>query len=105
MSIQLAAQSLTTSTTVCEALLRDTGVALLPGTAFGMEPQQLSARLAYVDFDGVAVLDAARKSAVTTPLNEAFLQAHCAHQLEGIDALCRWAAQASSGQTKTAAAR
>lgn len=105
LQASLATQSLTTSTSVCEALLRDTGVALLPGTAFGMEPQQLSARLAYVDFDGVAVLEAARKNPVATPLNEAFLRAHCAHQLEGIDALCRWASSAGKTSAKATAAR
>ena len=46
-----------TSTQLAEVLLRETGVALLPGTAFGMAPESLSLRLAYVDFDGQAVLN------------------------------------------------
>jgi len=37
---------------LCERLLDDQGVALLPGVEFGMNPTDLSARLAYVDFDG-----------------------------------------------------
>lgn len=86
----LAKAGITTSQKLCEALLADTGVALLPGTAFGMKPEQLSARLAYVDFDGVAVLKAAEKVPLSEPLGASFLTANCAHQLEGIDALCKW---------------
>src|SRR5262249_20109347 len=37
---------------LCEGLLRETGVSLLYGDVFGMPPDHLSARLAYVDFDG-----------------------------------------------------
>jgi len=43
---------ITTSVELCHRLLEETGVALLPGTDFGMDPYDLSARLAYVDFDG-----------------------------------------------------
>lgn len=43
---------------LCEALLRDTGVSLLYGDVFGMPSNHLSARLAYVDFDGAPPLRA-----------------------------------------------
>lgn len=46
-----------TSTKLCEQLLTDTGVALLPGVAFGRPPEELTARLAYVDFDGNLLLN------------------------------------------------
>ncbi len=92
----LSEYGLTSSQAVCEALLAETGVALLPGTAFGMGSKQLSARLAYVDFDGVVVLEAAKKTDVTAPLDIKFLTTHCAHQLEGIDALCEWVAKKAS---------
>ncbi len=39
------------------ALMRDKGVALLPGNAFGMPDKSLTARLAFVDFDGKTILD------------------------------------------------
>lgn len=42
---------------LCQKLLDDTGVALLPGTAFGLPPEDLSARLAYVDIDGEKLLN------------------------------------------------
>lgn len=53
----LQRKGIRTSTQLAEVLLREIGVALLPGTAFGMAPESLSLRLAYVDFDGQAVLD------------------------------------------------
>ena len=33
-------------------MLEDTGVALLPGIAFGRPENELTCRLSYVDFDG-----------------------------------------------------
>ncbi len=47
---QLSDKGITTSQSLCERLLQDTGVALLPGTAFGMNQEELVARLAFVDF-------------------------------------------------------
>ena len=41
---------------LCEALLEETGVALLPLSAFGMPDDFLGARLSYVDFDGARAL-------------------------------------------------
>jgi len=39
------------------ALMDETGVALLPGSAFGMPKESLTARLAFVDFDGSQILN------------------------------------------------
>lgn len=47
----------TTSDQFCELLLNETGVALLPGSVFGMDKENLVARLAYVDFDGEKLLN------------------------------------------------
>ena len=41
---------------LCDRLLADSGVALLPGAAFGLPAGSFTARLAYVDFDGEAAL-------------------------------------------------
>ena len=51
-STQLAKRGITDSSAFCERLLQDTGVALLPGAAFQRSPEELTARLAYVGFDG-----------------------------------------------------
>lgn len=48
----LASRGIDTSEEFCRHLMDQTGVALLPGSAFGMPSNSLTARLAYVDFDG-----------------------------------------------------
>ncbi len=55
---QLAHHNVTTSSDLTQKLLRDTGVALLSGDAFGQKDRLLTARLAYVDFDGKELLNA-----------------------------------------------
>ena len=42
-----------TSSKLCEAILNDTGVAMLPGSDFGFKPKKMLTRLSYTDFDGV----------------------------------------------------
>jgi aspartate aminotransferase len=41
-----------TSTELCDNILRETGVALLPGSDFGFSETKMLARLSYTDFDG-----------------------------------------------------
>ena len=70
---KLKAKGIKTSQQLCEYLLKDAGVACLPGTDFGSQATQYTLRLAYVDFDGGAALEAAAESEV----NEEFLTAYC----------------------------
>ena len=69
---------------MCTQLLEDTGVALLPGVSFGRDPEELSARLAYVDFNGSKAL------AAETKLDERFLTEYCPRVLEAIDKIQNW---------------
>ncbi|MCB0638523.1 MAG: aminotransferase class I/II-fold pyridoxal phosphate-dependent enzyme [Lewinella sp.] len=41
---------------LCEVLLQEANLAFLPGSVFGRPPEELSLRLAFVDFDGEAAL-------------------------------------------------
>jgi aspartate aminotransferase len=41
-----------TSSDLCVAALKETGVALLPGSAFGFKPNRMLVRLSFTDFDG-----------------------------------------------------
>ena len=68
-----------TSTELCSRLLYDTGVALLPGTAFGMQEDQLLARLAYVDFKMDRHSDSDFK-----------MNIHAIKLTKGIDQLIQW---------------
>ncbi|MFT6691654.1 MAG: aspartate aminotransferase [Colwellia sp.] len=53
----LKAIGLNTDSEICNKVLEDVGVALLPGISFGLSPKALCARLAYVDFDGTLALE------------------------------------------------
>ena len=41
-----------TSSEMCDILLKETGVALLPGSDFGFEENRMFARLSFTDFNG-----------------------------------------------------
>lgn len=87
---RLAGRGITTSTELCRRALAETGVAALPGVEFERPLDELTVRLSYVDFDGAAVLEAARTVTPGAPLDAAFLRAHCPRTVQAVDALCRW---------------
>lgn len=91
LATQLRARGITTSDLLCQDLLESTGVALLPGTCFGFPADKLICRLAFVDFDGAAVLAACNTE---TPI-DALIETHpgLSRLWQGIDALCQWARQ------------
>ena len=61
-SSSLHSKGIRTSSQFCEQLLIDTGVALLPGSAFCRPKNEFTARLAYVNFDGARALKLSKKS-------------------------------------------
>jgi aspartate aminotransferase len=76
---------------LCERLLEDTGVAVLPGSAFGRPAEELTARLALVDFDGAEALAAAERLPDGTGLHEGdFLSRHCGGVLEAVGLMGDW---------------
>lgn len=87
---RLAVRGIRNSTELCERLLDDTGVAILPGHVFGRPDDELTARLAYVDFDGAAALAAAERER-DGALDEEFLRTYCGRVLDAVDRLCDWA--------------
>jgi aspartate aminotransferase len=86
----LAARGIADSPTLCRRLLEETGVAILPGSEFGRPTSELTARLAYVNFDGAEALRAV--SDHEDPLDEAFLRAICGSTLAAIERVCAWLA-------------
>ncbi|MBT8494559.1 MAG: pyridoxal phosphate-dependent aminotransferase, partial [Deltaproteobacteria bacterium] len=83
----LAARGIRSSPMLCQKLLEDTGVAILPGSCFGRPANELTVRIAYVDFDGAAALEAARDLG---ELDETFVRQYCANVVLAIEALCAW---------------
>ena len=79
-----------TSSELCSALLEETGVALLPGLDFGMPPEILTARIAYVDFDGPEVLRKAWQESPEGELGKAFVKENCPRLIEAFEKMGTW---------------
>jgi len=88
LSEQLAARGVVDGPSLCREALDQTGVAFLPGSEFGRPRTELTARLAYVNFDGEAALAALADH--DGPLDEAFLRQRCGDTLTAIERLCAW---------------
>jgi aspartate aminotransferase len=86
----LRARGVATSSELCERLLGETGVAILPGAAFGRPATELTARLAYVDFDGAQALAAAETLGLDEPIRADFLERYCGRTLGAVDRICKW---------------
>jgi len=86
---KLAASGVAGSAALAERLLQDTGVAALPGEAFGRPAGELTLRLSYVNFDGSTALAAVMAG---EPVDEAFIRRHCPGTLAAIDRLANWLA-------------
>ncbi len=87
---KLARKGILTSNELCEKLLEDTGVALLPGIDFGHQPEDLVARMAYVDFDGKAVLERVEREYGDKKLTEDFIKDSCPSIWEGTKKMVAW---------------
>lgn len=81
---------LDTSSDLCGALLEKTGVAMLPGSDFGRRQEELTARIAYVNFDGGKALNHSRKEYLHRDLDEHFLNTCCADVVEAANRISGW---------------
>jgi aspartate aminotransferase len=95
---RLAARGIHTSPELCHRALEEIGVAFLPGVEFERPEDELTARLAYVDFDGAAALTAAESVPLTEPLPESFLRTYCFKTTQAIDALATWVSSRAGGR-------
>lgn len=87
---QLSRRGIQDSTMLCDRLLEETGVALLPGRAFHRPPEELTARLAYVNFDGAKALTASETIPLDHALPEDFIELWCEDVLEGTQRIVDW---------------
>lgn len=85
---RLAAVGIADSRSLAARALEATGVAFLPGVVFGRPPEELTARLAWVAFDGGAALEASARQA--GPLDDAFLRDWCGDVVDGVSRLAAW---------------
>jgi aspartate aminotransferase len=75
---------------LCATLLEETGVAILPGEDFGRAKEELTARLAYVDFDGAKALGILESAGDEVAIDEAFLRTHCPNVVMATERICEW---------------
>jgi len=88
---KLAARGIRNSTTLCAQLLEDTGVAILPGVDFERPANELTARLAYVDFDGAKALAFSETVPLDQPLPDDFTKRYCHNVIEAMRLMIEWA--------------
>lgn len=75
---------------LCNQLLEDTGVALLPSFDFGRPSEELTARLSYVDFDGEQALHCAEKDYPDKALDSKFVERCAPNLLEAMNRIEAW---------------
>ena len=75
------------SSEMCKDILDKTGVALLPGSDFGLDRTKMIARLSYTDFDGTNFLN---NTLGSKNLNKADLEKYAPNIVEGVSKLKEW---------------
>ncbi len=86
----LSAKGIHDSTAMCKQLLQETGVALLPGNAFGRPEEELNARMSYVNFDGEKALQTSRVISMEQDLTMDDLGEIALSVREGIENITNW---------------
>ena len=89
---RLAERGIQDSASLCERLLEETGVAVLPGIASQRPAEELTARLAYVNFDGAKALSASETIPLDQPLSDDFFNRWCGDVLEATRHIVEWVA-------------
>ena len=75
------------SSEMCKDILNKTGVALLPGSDFGLNSKKMIARLSYTDFDGSNFL---KNTLSSKKLDKADLKKYAPNIVEGVSRLREW---------------
>jgi aspartate aminotransferase len=65
-------------------------VAILPGAAFQRPAEELTARFAYVGFDGAKALAASETLALDQALPDDFLEYWCGEVIEATERIVEW---------------
>ena len=76
------------SSKLCEAILNETGVAMLPGSDFGFKPKRMLTRLSYTDFDGSKFYNNVKDY---NSIDEDMIKEFAPSVVEGVTRLSNWA--------------
>ena len=77
-----------TSSQLCDAILSETGVAMLPGSDFGFSPKKMLTRLSYTDFDGIEFY---KNVSNHESISEEMVKRYAPNVVEGTSKLSNWA--------------
>ena len=77
-----------TSSKLCEAILNETGVAMLPGSDFGFNPKRMLTRLSYTDFNGFEFF---KNISNYNSISEEMVKTYAPNVVEGVSKLSNWA--------------
>ncbi len=77
-----------TSSKLCDAILNETGVAMLPGSDFGFKPKKMLTRLSYTDFNGVEFF---KNVSNNNSISEEMVRTYAPNVVEGVSKLSNWA--------------
>ena len=75
------------SSAMCDSILNDTGVALLPGSDFGFEQSKMLVRLSFTDFDGQEFIN---KIQDNQKIDKDHIAKFAPKIIEGVDKLKKW---------------
>ena len=75
------------SSKLCEAILEETGVAMLPASEFGFNRKRMLTRLSYIDFNGIEFLNAPINGKT---LDDKTIEKYAPNVVEGIHKLSNW---------------
>ena len=76
------------SSQMCEAILKETGVAMLPGSDFGFKPDMMLTRLSYTDFNGIEFF---KNTSDCNSINDEIIEKYAPNVVEGVKRLSNWA--------------
>ena len=75
------------SSEMCDSILNNTGVALLPGSDFGFDQNKMLARLSFTDFDGQKFMN---KIDVNQKIDNDLINEFAPKIIKGVDKLKKW---------------
>jgi len=90
LSEKLVKRGITDGSILCDRLLDECGVAILPGVDFNRPAEELSARLSYVDFDGAKALSASYSIPLHEKFPADFLLQYCGNVIEAAEKIVEW---------------
>tara|TARA_B100001142_G_C14341791_1_gene658187 strand:+ start:2822 stop:4048 length:1227 start_codon:yes stop_codon:yes gene_type:complete len=80
-------KSFSTSSEMCDHLLKETGVALLPGSDFGFDQSRMLARLSFTDFNGQEFMNSISNK---EQINKNLILKYAPKVVEGVNKLKKW---------------